>query len=60
LKSASAQKCGGVHRKMMRNRTTLSRLTAAGHGGPADHRREGAGGAADDDVLRRQRFSHIV
>ena len=25
----------------------------AGHRGPADHRREGAGGAADHDVLRR-------
>ena len=31
----------------------LSRLTEPVDRGPADHRREGAGGAADDDVLRR-------
>ena len=30
-----------------------SRPTVAGDRGPADHRRKGTGGAADDDVLRR-------
>ena len=36
----------------MRNRTKLSRLGAGGRG-PANHRRKGARGPADDDVLRR-------
>ena len=38
----------------MRNSTQASIDDRAGHRGPADHRREGAGGAADDDVLRRR------
>jgi len=33
---ASAQKCGGVQRKITANSTTAGQLTVAGHGRPAD------------------------
>ena len=38
---------------MIRNRTSGSSPDLAGGCGPADHRRQRAGGAADDDVVRR-------
>ena len=39
---------------MMAKSARLARLELAARGGVADHRREGAGGAADHDVLRRR------
>jgi hypothetical protein len=54
VQSDSAQKCGGVQRKIRPNRIQASVGAFARRGGPADHRREGASGAADDDVLRRR------
>ena len=39
---------------MIKNSTKGSRLTPARGRGPADHRRHGAGGAANDNVLRRR------
>ena len=50
---ASAQKCGGVHVKMIEKQKQRLRLDGIGDGDPAEHRRGGAGGAADHDVLRR-------
>ena len=60
LKSASAQKCGGVHRKMIRKRTTLSRLTE-----PVTAAQPITGGKAPAAPPMTmfcgvQRFSHIV
>ena len=50
---------------MIRNSSSACGSMAAGHGGPAEHRRRGARGAADDDVLRRralepQRVDHRI
>ena len=55
--SASAQKCGGVQKKITHEERDRRRAERAGDGRPADERRDRAGGAADDDVLRRARAS---
>ena len=51
--SASAQKCGGVQAKMMRNRSSGWYGHVARDRGPAQHGRHRPGRAADHDVLRR-------
>jgi hypothetical protein len=53
MNSASAQKCGGVQKKMSANSSDRQQRDIARHRRPADHRREGARRAADDDILRR-------
>ena len=50
---ASAQKCGGVQKKITPNITSAGQLDRAGDRGPADHHRHAARRAAPDDVLRR-------
>ena len=52
-RATSAQKCGGVHRNTIANSSAGIDADVSGHRRPADDRRERAGGAADDDVLRR-------
>ena len=54
--SASAQKCGGVQAKMMRNSSSASEASSPGHRRPAQHRRHRARSPADHDVLRRERL----
>ena len=43
---------------MIRHSISASGADLAAHRGPAEHRRHRARGAADDDVLRRQRLQH--
>ena len=49
---ASAQKCGGVQKKITPNITSAGQLDGAGDRGPADDHRHAARRAAPDDVLR--------
>ena len=50
---ASAQKCGGVHTKMIRNNSSAGGSTLPVTAVQPSTRRRGAGRPADDDVLRR-------
>ena len=55
---ASAQKCGGVQKNTTRNSTTGAQASWFGDRGPADQRREAAGGPAPDDVLGGAPLEH--